>query len=68
MRLAMTFLVFLMASVTIAGSILVVALAAPELGFAQLDTIWIPAAAGFALALPVSYVLAGRILRGLKRD
>lgn len=62
MRLMMTLIVFAMASVTVAGAFITVALAAPELGLIEPFTILTVAIAGFLVALPVSYVIAGRIL------
>lgn len=66
MRLILTLVVFAMASVTIAGSLLTLALFFPDAGFAGLDRIGWTAAAGFLAALPLSYWISGVILRANK--
>ena len=75
MRWFVTLLVFFMASVTIVGALLTLALAAPELGLLELaglsgiSGVGGLAGAGFLLAVPVSYVISGMIMRAsaLKR-
>lgn len=62
MRLTLTLLIFVMASVTVAGAILTAALSAPELGLITFANIGWVAGAGFVIALPLSYRLAGMLL------
>lgn len=62
MRLVMTFVVFAMASVVIAGTLLVIALYLPNAGLATLSNIGWVAGAGFLVALPLSYWVAGMVL------
>lgn len=66
MRLVLTLIVFVMASVVVAGSLVVLALSVPDLGLGELSTFGWVALAGFALALPVSYVIGGMIDTRLK--
>lgn len=63
MRLIMTVVVFIMASVTFAGAFVTVALSAPQLELLELSKVGILAGAGFLVALPFSYWVAGMILR-----
>ena len=62
MRLMMTMIVFIMASVTVAGAFVTVALSAPQLELLEPEKFAYVAGAGFLLALPVSYIVAGMIL------
>ncbi|MEL6978841.1 MAG: hypothetical protein AAGM38_09205 [Pseudomonadota bacterium] len=62
MRLIMTVVVFIMASVVFAGAFVTVALAAPELELLELSKFGVLAGAGFLVALPFSYWVAGMIL------
>ena len=68
MRLMMTLIVFLMVSVTVAGAFVAVALGAPQLGLIDLEKFGWVAGAGFVLALPISYVIAGRLLKDFPAD
>ena len=63
MRLMMTMIVFIMASVTVAGAFVTVALSAPQLELLDPVKFAYVAGAGFLLALPISYLVAGMILR-----
>ena len=62
MRLALTLLVFVMVGVTLTGALVIVLLSGPFPG-AKVQQLfaWV-ALAGFVVALPVSYVIAGHIL------
>lgn len=62
MRLIISALVFLVASVTVAGILLTIVLSAPGLGLSGSTAIVWVVAIGFACAVPVSYWIAGRIL------
>lgn len=66
MRLALTLIIFIMASVTIAGGLLTLALSAPSLGLDKMDTFGWVALAGFAAALPISYIVSGLIQSKVK--
>lgn len=63
MRLILTFVIFCMASVTIAGSLVTVALFFPNAGLASMSTVGWTAGAGFLLAVPLSYWISGLVLR-----
>lgn len=68
MRLFLTFVVFAMASVTLAGSLLTLALSFPNAGLASLSTIGWVAGVGFLVALPLSYWIAGLVMGAKKPD
>lgn len=65
MRLILTLVIFIMASVTVTGSILVAGLSMPALGLTNAGTFPWVAGAGMVFALPVSYWVAGRVLAGM---
>jgi hypothetical protein len=62
MRLIVSAIVFVMASVTIAGSILTAVLSLPDLALDEGFGIPIMAGLGFLIAVPFSYWVSGRIL------
>lgn len=61
MRFVLTLIVFIMASVTVAGALLTLALSYPSLGLDTMETFGWVALVGFALALPISYIVSGRL-------
>lgn len=63
MRLGLSLMIFLMASVTVAGAIVTVALSVPALGLDRIEVFGWVAGAGFILAAPASYWVAGMLLR-----
>lgn len=63
MRLALSLMFFLMASVTVTGFIIGIGLAIPALDITQLGVFPWVAAAGFLIAAPASYWVAGKVLR-----
>ena len=58
----LTIAMYLLAAPVIAGSLVLIGLAAPELGLDDIRGIGILAGAGFAVGLPVA-VIAARIVR-----
>ncbi len=63
MRFLLTFVMFVIVGVTIAGSLMIALLIAPISGQdVQKLFAWV-IGSGFALALPVSYILAGHLLK-----
>ncbi|MCW9034297.1 MAG: hypothetical protein OQJ97_08755 [Rhodospirillales bacterium] len=62
MRLVVSIVVFVFVSVTVAGIFLTLALSMPELGFADLSTVGWTVGAGFIVAAPISYLIAGKML------
>jgi len=67
MRLILSIVVFIIVGVTVAGSVLIVALSMPELGLAKIGTIGWSAGVGFLLAAPVSYWIAGMLMERARR-
>jgi hypothetical protein len=63
MRLILSLMFFLMASVTVTGFIIGIGIAVPTLDITQLDVFGWVVAAGFLTAAPVSYWVAGKVLR-----
>lgn len=63
MRLGLTLMLFLVASVTVAGAIVTVALTVPQLGLDNIRVFGWVAISGFVIALPISYWIAGVLLR-----
>ena len=62
MRLALTLIVFVMVGVTLTGSLVTILLAGPfSGGNIRQMLVWV-AVAGFVIALPISYVIAGYLL------
>ena len=66
MRLALTLIVFVMVGVTITGSLITILLAGPFTGKSVQELLGWVALAGFLIALPVSYVIAGYMLTKMK--
>jgi len=58
MQLALTALVFVFASVTIAGSLLTVALVVPQLGWSDPQSIAWVLGSGVLIAVPASFLIA----------
>jgi len=63
MRLAMTLVVFLIVGVTVAGAAITVLLAGPFSTQEVIDLFGWVAAAGFLVSLPISYVIAGNLMK-----
>lgn len=62
MRLIVSALVFVVASVTIVGILLTIVLSAPGLGLSGSGAIMWVVGVGFVCAIPVSYWIAGKII------
>ena len=63
MRIIISAMVFLMASVTVAGTFLTVILSAPDLmSWSESNAIIAVVVLGFLCAVPLSYWIAGKIL------
>jgi len=56
-------LIYVIVAPTIAGILITVALAAPNLGLAGLDKLWIVAVVGFIVAIPPSIWLGSTLNR-----
>ncbi|MBU6442300.1 MAG: hypothetical protein KGR48_00190 [Alphaproteobacteria bacterium] len=54
-------LIWVMAGVTLAGSLILIALVMPGFGQSEMQMIPIAGIAGFLIAMPLSYLLAKRI-------
>lgn len=65
-RFIMTFGVFAMASVIVAGVLITIAVSLPDLGLLNLENLWWFVVPGFVIAIPISYVIAGRILKEIR--
>ena len=66
MRVALTIIVFVMVGTVLAGSFLIVLLSGPFTGQSIQEMILWFGLGGFAVALPVSYAIAGYILAKTK--
>lgn len=61
----LSLLMYVIIAPTIAGILVTVALAAPDLGMSGLSKLWIVAAAGFVLGIPASLWLGSNLNKAL---